>query len=165
MLAEVAARLGRYDDAENLLARCLELAPGFTAARHNYAVVLHRQDKPAEALREIERLLAARAAQPELPQPEGRGAGARSASTTRAIEHLSTACSPEYPSQPKVWMSYGHALKTAGRQAEGVAAYRRGIELAPRPGRGLVEPGQPQDLPLHAARPRGDARAARRART
>ena len=27
MLAEVAARIGRYADAENLLARCLELAP------------------------------------------------------------------------------------------------------------------------------------------
>ena len=47
MLAEVAARLGRYGDAENLLARCLELAPGFKAARHNYAVVLHRNNKPA----------------------------------------------------------------------------------------------------------------------
>ena len=33
MLAEVAARLGRDDDAEALLARCLELAPGFHAAR------------------------------------------------------------------------------------------------------------------------------------
>ena len=44
MLAEVAARLGRYGDAETLLAHCLELAPGFAAARHNYAVVLHRQN-------------------------------------------------------------------------------------------------------------------------
>ena len=43
MFAELAARLGRLADAENLLARCLELAPDFTAARHNYAVVLHRQ--------------------------------------------------------------------------------------------------------------------------
>ena len=45
MLAEVAARLGRYADAETLLARCLELAPGFMAARQNYAMVLHRQNK------------------------------------------------------------------------------------------------------------------------
>ena len=50
MLAEVAGRLRRYTDAENLLARCLELAPGFTAARQNYALVLHRQNKPAAAL-------------------------------------------------------------------------------------------------------------------
>jgi tetratricopeptide (TPR) repeat protein len=30
-----------------------------------------------------------------------------------------------------VWMSYGHALKTAGRHAESVSAYRKGIELSP----------------------------------
>ena len=28
-------------------------------------------------------------------------------------------------------MSYGHALKTAGRQDECIAAYRRSLELAP----------------------------------
>ena len=37
----------------------------------------------------------------------------------------------EHPGQPKVWMSYGHALKTVGRQAEAVAAYRRSLDLAP----------------------------------
>ncbi|HUI59024.1 MAG TPA: tetratricopeptide repeat protein, partial [Steroidobacteraceae bacterium] len=58
MLAEVGARLRRYQDAETLLVRCLELAPSFTAARHNYAVVLHRQNKPAAALREVDHLLA-----------------------------------------------------------------------------------------------------------
>jgi Flp pilus assembly protein TadD len=40
MLAEVAARLRRYADAQQLLERCLELAPSFDAARHNYAMVL-----------------------------------------------------------------------------------------------------------------------------
>ena len=37
----------------------------------------------------------------------------------------------EFPRQPKVWMSYGHSLKTAGRQAESVAAYRRAIAMQP----------------------------------
>jgi hypothetical protein len=37
----------------------------------------------------------------------------------------------EYPGQAKVWMSYGHALKTAGRQEQAVAAYRRSIALEP----------------------------------
>jgi tetratricopeptide (TPR) repeat protein len=37
----------------------------------------------------------------------------------------------EHPAQPKVWMSYGHALKTAGRQPESIAAYRRAIGLRP----------------------------------
>jgi predicted Zn-dependent protease len=66
MLAEVAARLGRYGDAEKLLARCLELAPGFAAARHNYATVLHRQFKPEAALVEVERLLADDARNPAI---------------------------------------------------------------------------------------------------
>src|SRR4029077_4012037 len=64
MFPEVAARLGRYHDAENLLARCLELAPAFAGARHNYAVALYRQGKHAAALPHIERLLAAEPGNP-----------------------------------------------------------------------------------------------------
>ena len=59
MLAEVAARLGRYTDAENLLIRCLELAPGFPGARHNYAIILHRLNKSVAALQEVEQLIEA----------------------------------------------------------------------------------------------------------
>ncbi len=53
MLAEVAARLHRYADAEVLLERCLELAPSFVPARHNYAVMLHRQRKPRRAWTQV----------------------------------------------------------------------------------------------------------------
>ncbi len=48
----------RYADAQALLERCLELAPSFDAARHNYAVVLNRQGKAAAALPQVEQLLA-----------------------------------------------------------------------------------------------------------
>src|SRR3990170_6974089 len=58
MLAEVAARLGRYAEAEVLLERCLELAPSFLGARHNYAYVLNRQNKLAKALEQLDHLLA-----------------------------------------------------------------------------------------------------------
>ena len=57
MLAEVAARLGENRDAAILLERCLELAPSFDAARLNYAIILSRQNKPAEALQHLEHLL------------------------------------------------------------------------------------------------------------
>ena len=50
MLAELAGRIGRYVDAENLLRRALDLAPGFTAARSNLAMVLHRQNQTEAAL-------------------------------------------------------------------------------------------------------------------
>src|SRR6266852_5498540 len=40
MLAEVAARLRRYGDAEVLLRHCVSLAPSFIPARQNLALVL-----------------------------------------------------------------------------------------------------------------------------
>ena len=49
MQAELAGGCGDAD-AERLLERCLELAPSFDAARHNYASLLNRQGKPHAAL-------------------------------------------------------------------------------------------------------------------
>jgi Flp pilus assembly protein TadD len=57
MLAEIAARIGRYHDAESLLTRALELAPSFEPARSNYAVVLHRNNKAEAALKQVDLLL------------------------------------------------------------------------------------------------------------
>jgi tetratricopeptide (TPR) repeat protein len=37
----------------------------------------------------------------------------------------------EYPTNSKVWLSYGHVLKTEGRLDESVAAYRRAIQQEP----------------------------------
>jgi tetratricopeptide (TPR) repeat protein len=132
MLAEVAARLGRLADAEALLTRCLELAPGFSAARQNRALILHRQNRTIEALTEIDHLLAA--------EPRNPGARNLKAAALNRIGEYQQSLSiyaevlAEYPKQAKVWMSYGHSLKTAGRQAECVDAYRRTIELAPQLG-------------------------------
>jgi tetratricopeptide (TPR) repeat protein len=129
MLAEVAARLRRYADAQQLLERCLELAPSFDAARHNYATVLNRQGNAAAALLQVQRLLA----------KEPRNPGYRNLQAavlvnlgdyTESIK-VYEAVLKEFPRQPKVWMSYGHSLKTAGRQAESIAAYRHAIGMQP----------------------------------
>lgn len=132
MLAEVAARLGRYGDSEKLLSRCLELAPGFTAARYNYAIVLHRQNKSLPALAEVDRILSA---DPRNPGYRNLRAAIliRIGEFTQAIATYEAVLG-EYPQQPKVWMSLGHALKSAGRQNDCIAAYRRSIELAPELG-------------------------------
>ena len=53
-------------------------------------------------------------------------------------------------------MSYGHVLKTVGRQADSVAAYRRAIELGAGPRRSLVEPRQSEDGRVRRRRRRGD---------
>jgi len=132
MLAEVAARLGRYPDAENLLARCLELAPGFAAARNNYAMVLHRQNKPEQALAQLERLLAEDPRNPSYRNLKAAVLG-RIGEYTASIEQYQNVLA-DYPQQAKVWMSMGHALKTAGRNAESIEAYLRCIAIAPQLG-------------------------------
>lgn len=129
MFAEVAARLGRYADAENLLRRCLELSPSFIAARHNLAAVLYRHDQPAAALQEIELLVTHDARNPGYRNLKAAVLG-RLGEYTQAID-LYKSVLDEYPQQPKVWMSFGHALKTAGRHEESVDAYLRAIELNP----------------------------------
>ncbi|HKQ13180.1 MAG TPA: sulfotransferase [Steroidobacteraceae bacterium] len=132
MLAEVGARLGRYVDAEAMLERCLELAPSFVAARHNYALVLHRQHKEAAALTQIDRVLEADPRNPGYRNLKAAiliGIGEYEQAIRLYAEVLA-----EYPGNAKVWMSYGHALKTAGRQAECVSMYRKSIELAPQLG-------------------------------
>jgi tetratricopeptide (TPR) repeat protein len=129
MLAEVAARIGRYEDAEKLLARCLELAPSFTAARQNYAMILHRQYKSEEALREANQLLEIDARNPGFRNLKAAILG-RLGNYDESIA-LYAGVLADYPNHAKVWMSYGHALKTAGREADCIDAYRKSIALAP----------------------------------
>jgi tetratricopeptide (TPR) repeat protein len=129
MLAELAMRCGRNEDAEHLFERCLELAPGFAPARYGYAILLHRRNDPARALVEVERLLAA---EPKNPAYRnlcavilGRvGEYARSIGLYRDLL-------AEYPTNAKIWLSFGHVLKTEGLQDESIEAYRRSIALEP----------------------------------
>ncbi len=129
MLAEVAMRIGRDEDAQNLLERALELAPGFIQARYQLAVLLHRRNDPAGALTEVERLLAA-----EPRNPAYRNLAAVVLARVGEYErssHMYAELVSEYPANAKVWLSYGHVLKTEGRQDECIAAYRRAIAHEP----------------------------------
>ncbi len=130
MLAEVAARLGRNEDAQALLERCLELAPGFVEARYNHATVLYRLTRAEEALAELDPLVAANPRHAGYRNLKAAVLG-RLGDYAGAIA-LYEAVLAEHPNQPKGWMSLGHSYKTIGRQADSVAAYRRTIELAPQ---------------------------------
>ena len=118
-----------FRSAGHLLDRCLELAPGFQPARYARAVLLHRDNKAAEALAEVETLLAA-----DPVNPSYRNLHAVLLSHVGEVER---ACAiydrllAEYPGNAKVWLSYGHVLKTAGRQEDCIAAYRACIAREP----------------------------------
>ena len=129
MLAEVGGRLGRYEDALAMLDHAIALSPGFTAARFNRALALYRLRRPVEALEELDRLLDA--------DPDDAACSNLKAAALTAIGEMDGAIASfqaalaRRADQPRIWMSYGHALKTVGRQADSVAAYRQALSLAP----------------------------------
>jgi tetratricopeptide (TPR) repeat protein len=129
MLAELAARIGRWRDAENLLRRAVQLAPGWAAAKANLALVLGRMGRPAEALELLDDIF-------EL-EPDDVGHWNLKAATLGRLGDFEEAIRlyadvlERNPKLPRVWLSYGHMLKTVGRQADGIAAYRRAIAQEP----------------------------------
>ena len=132
MLADLATRLERYEDACNLLERCLELAPNFTRARQDYASVLRRVQRHTEALTQTEQLLKA---DPDNPRYLILKASVltqlgRNPEAVKLFEQVVR----DYPKQAGAQMSYGHNLKTLGRVDEAIEAYRRTVEISPTSG-------------------------------
>jgi tetratricopeptide (TPR) repeat protein len=132
VLADIGFKLGRMQDAGHLLERCLELAPDFHAARHSYAMVLIRLQKPEAAIHEAEKLLALEPNNPNFLT-------LKASILVRIGDHQEALKIYEkvlgnYPNQARAQMSYGHTLKTVGRLDESIAAYRKCIRLSPEVG-------------------------------
>jgi tetratricopeptide (TPR) repeat protein len=129
MLAELAARIGRWQDAENLLRRAVEIAPGFIAARTNLALVLGRTGRPAEALELLDQTYPS--------DPEDLGIVNLRAATLGKLGDFGEAIAlyreilQKSPDQHRIWLSYGHMLKTVGQQAEAIGSYRRALAIKP----------------------------------
>ena len=128
-LADIAQRIGRLDDAENLLARALQLAPDFYLARLNYAQLLKVREKLEPALAEVDMLLEREPSNFSLLVLRG--------SILISLGNFTEALAfyeyllKDFEPRPMVTLSYGHALKTVGRQKEAVASYRQSIALRP----------------------------------
>jgi tetratricopeptide (TPR) repeat protein len=129
LLADTVAAQGRDSDAERLLELCLQIDAAYDGARFTYAEVLFRRQKGAQALAQVERLLAAR---PDDPAHRNLHAAclALVGDYGRAME-VYEGLLAQFPAHPNIWLNYGHALRTTGRQDDTVAAYRRGIALSP----------------------------------
>ena len=126
---DVASRGGRNAEAAQHLARALQIAPAFTAARYAYAMVLTWLDRIEPALAEADRLLAADPA--NALYRHLRASSLLRLGDDAAAAEAYAAVLETHPDQALSWLSYGHALKTIGRQAEAVAAYRRSLALDP----------------------------------
>jgi tetratricopeptide (TPR) repeat protein len=120
---------GRPKEAAALLARTLELAPDFAAARFNYADLLLSLNRFDAARVEAERLLAQDSRNPLFRQLKARvyealGDVEQARAIAEELVH-------ESPARPDSWMTYGHALRAAGKQEQAIAAYRKAIEFNP----------------------------------
>jgi len=129
LLADVGIRVGAFDEAQNLLERCLELDPDFDLARMNYADVLRKRERLMPALEQIDKLLEK---DPErFPYLVTRaGFLINMGDFEQAIPAYEDILE-RFPARPKITLSLGHALKTVGRLDDSVAAYRKTIELQP----------------------------------
>ncbi len=129
MLAEVAARLGRDVDAENLLVRCLELSPSFHFARQNYSYVLNRNNKFEQVLQQSEILL--KADPKNLSYMNLKAVALSKIGDYDNAIKLYESVLASNPGYSKIWHSFGHTLKTAGQTDRAILAYRQSIQLEP----------------------------------
>lgn len=129
LMAELAARIGRLKDSEALLRRALELAPSFGAARANLATVLYKQNRFADAVVELDAVLAAGGDNPAQESLKAAALG-RIGGYEEAVG-LYKQLTERFPAHAKLWMSYGHMLKTVGDQEGSVTAYRQALSVEP----------------------------------
>jgi tetratricopeptide (TPR) repeat protein len=132
LMARLVRALAYYAASEQLLALALEFDPAFTEARLDLAAELHRQNRPFDALEELDRILALGPVnRPALTiKAQALSRGGRYDDSIALYEELLA----EAPADPGLWSNYGHVLKTVGRSEEGRRAMRTAIEIAPTSG-------------------------------
>jgi len=155
LLADIAERHGQKADAGQLLRHVVQMAPGYTRARHNYAVVLLHENRVDEALEHCERLLANAPRDTALRK-------LKAAILTKCLDYepairIFEELLAEDPGQAAVWTSLGHLLKSVGRSTDSIEAYRKAIALLPSAGEAYwslanLKTGELEDEELDAMR-------------
>ena len=134
LLARIGIERDVLDDAQLLLEAVLDLAPGYHAARFDYAQVLIKRHLYQNAQEQAEKLLAADGANRHYRTMFALtcvGLGQHERAVALYRELLAGAAQPA-----DLHLSIAHSLKTLGRRDEAVAAYR--AAAAARPGYGDV---------------------------
>ena len=132
LLAEVAHEQEREGEVRQLLEQLVALAPGFLQGQQR--LIMHLR-KSGDATSALDRSAALLVRAPENPRYQALHAGLLT--TANRFEDAITlyeSCFASYPGTTHDWMQYALALKTLGRQGEGVEAYRKAIEIAPKHG-------------------------------
>jgi tetratricopeptide (TPR) repeat protein len=122
LLARIGMAQKVFDDAELLLAAVLEVAPRYDAARFDYARTLLERHKHPQAIEQLDLLLRRDPANRQyrtLYATACTGVGEHE----KAL-HLYRELLINSPRPTELQLSIGHTLKTLGRYAESIGAYR-----------------------------------------
>jgi len=132
LLADIATRLGVLDDAELLLQGALKIDPRNARVRMDYVQVLRKRQQ-FERAREQAQIL--RDSDPQNLQYRSLYAieCMQTGDYEQALD-LFDSILAKAPADPITLTSKGHALKTCGRSADAIAAYRAAAASQPRHG-------------------------------
>ena len=129
MLATIARARDDNYESEKCLTRSLQLAPGYAAARFDLATELCAQQRHAEAMPHVERLLAS--------EPRDPGYLGLKVQTLRFYGQNAEAIAllqqviAENPDDARLRLFYGHLLRETGDQAGAIEAYRQALVMQP----------------------------------
>lgn len=129
LLARIGMARDVLDDAETLLAAVLVLAPDHHAARYDYAQCLTKRHKHMQARAEIERLRALDADNVDYRMLAAEAAVGLGEHDRAIILYRDLIA--ETGGSPDLHLWHGHALKTVGRVADAIAAYRAAAAARP----------------------------------
>ncbi len=132
LLARIGLAHDVLDDADVLLEGVLQMAPDYRAARYDYAIALLRRHKHAQAIAELDKLLAI--------EPNNRAYRTTYATAKvglgeneRALDlYRELVADVQLPHQAsELHLSIAHSLKAMGRQSEAIDAYRQAAAVRP----------------------------------
>ncbi|HEY0767934.1 MAG TPA: sulfotransferase [Steroidobacteraceae bacterium] len=136
MLADAAMRREDHAGAEQCLMKCLALAPGYAAARYDLARVLYAQQRIAEMLPLLERLLAS--------EPHNIEYLSLKAVALRLVGRNDEAIAlmeqgvAAHPDEDQAWLLFGHLLREIGEQPRAIELFRRALAVRPNCGRAYL---------------------------
>ena len=129
LMADIARRNGRLEEAEQLLARCVERSPHAQGYRYNYALILKARNRPKRALVPLDELLDRDPRNPLFRDQKAKVLASIPNRREEAMDYR-RALAEDYPDFAPFWLLYGDALRDLG-QTGSVAAYRRSLALDP----------------------------------
>ena len=129
LLAELATKFQILDDAEFLLASCLQFEPNYKRARLDYVHVLHKRQKFHKALEQAKTLLDSDPKNSNFKiglgnAQQATGDFSAAISTFESVLHYN---SDNY----LIHLTLGHALKTMGRVEDAIKSYRNSYNIKP----------------------------------